>query len=125
VATGIRHGYRLVTIPAELSFLGRGTPYPKVTGLEELIPNTDSHHRQQAQFVTFDQCLFGRSNPDRDNVLGPGARDTYLKFNSSREWAAPSGCPETELFVVMQHKSSLHSPNDRFVIALHSPDGNC
>jgi len=24
----------------------------------------------------------------------------------------------------MQHKSSLHSPNDRFVIALHSPDGN-
>ena len=83
MATGIRHGYRLVTIPAELSFLGRGTPYPKVTGLEELIPNTDSHHRQQAQFVTFDQCLFGRSNPDRDNVLGPGARDTYLKFNSS------------------------------------------
>ena len=29
-----------------------------------------------------------------------------------------------ELFVVMQHKSSLHSPNDRFVIASHSPDGN-
>src|SRR5450759_2999486 len=29
-----------------------------------------------------------------------------------------------ELFVVMQHKSSSHSPNDRFVIALHSPDGN-
>ena len=29
-----------------------------------------------------------------------------------------------ELSVVMQHKSSLHSPNDRFVIALHSPDGN-
>ena len=29
-----------------------------------------------------------------------------------------------ELFVIMQHKSSLHSPNDRFEIALHSPAGN-
>ena len=34
---------------------------------------------QQAQFVTFDECLFGCSNPDRDNVLGPGALDTYFK----------------------------------------------
>ncbi len=37
---------------------------------------------------------------------------------SSRVWRLP------ELFVGMQHKSSLHSPNDRFVIALHSPVGN-
>ena len=34
------------------------------------------------------------------------------------------GVRRLKLFVVMQHKSSLHSPNDRFVIALHSPDGN-
>jgi hypothetical protein len=26
--------------------------------------------------------------------------------------------------VTCHHKSSSHSPNDRFVIALHSPDGN-
>ncbi len=36
-----------------------------------------------------------------------------------------STCPEIrEMFLVMEHKSSSHSPNHRFVTALHSPVAN-
>lgn len=34
---------------------------------------------QQGEFVTFDECLFGSSNPNLDFVLGSGAQDTYFK----------------------------------------------
>jgi len=64
---------------------------------------------------TVDQELLLRNEylAAENRILKPRSRADcfFQKLTRPRWWRLP------ELFVVMQHKSSLHSPNDRFVIA--------